>query len=59
MRVLALKAKLEAGREWSLDELAEVFQVHKRTIRRDIEALEAAGVPVVHTDREQMWGVLR
>lgn len=59
VRCLSVKAKLESGRWWGLQELAEMFSVHPRTIRRDIEALEAAGVLIQHEERQEKWGVLR
>lgn len=46
VRALSLKATLESGRRWTLLQLAQRFAVTERTIRRDLSALEAAGVPV-------------
>lgn len=59
VRCLLLKAKLEGGRYWSLRELSDEFQVHQRTIRRDIEVLEEIGVAIMRDELEQMWGVLQ
>lgn len=48
IRVLEELKALEAARNGlTLRELAGEFQVTDRTIRRDLEALQAAGVPVV------------
>lgn len=62
VRALALKATLESGRRWTLAQLAERFSVTTRTVRRDIAALEAAGVAVCHEwaetqgrDRGRWW----
>lgn len=50
VRLLAIKAQLDGGRRWTLYALAERFGVHHRTIRRDLETLEAAGVPLTNDD---------
>jgi len=47
-RVLAELRELEDARAGlTIDELAERGRVTTRTIRRDLEALEAAGVPLI------------
>jgi predicted DNA-binding transcriptional regulator YafY len=48
VRALSLLRTLEGGRRWTLFDLAEQFGVHHRTIRRDLEALESAGVPLTN-----------
>ena len=52
VRVLMLKAMLEQGK-WTLYELAAIFSVTKRTVRRDLAALEEAGVPICQARSEQ------
>jgi predicted DNA-binding transcriptional regulator YafY len=47
-RALALLRLLEGRRRWTLAALSERLGVCERTIRRDLEALEAAGVPIGH-----------
>ena len=71
VRVLTLRDTLASGRRWTLPQLADRFSVTTRTIRRDLAALEQAGVPVCselvartpghfggHEQRGQYW-VLR
>lgn len=53
VRVLMLKATLESGRHWTLQQLAERFNVTTRTVRRDLAALEEAGVPICQARSEQ------
>lgn len=48
VRVLKVSQALQGGRR-TLDSLATEFRVSTRTIRRDIEALSEAGVPVRNT----------
>lgn len=48
-RVLGVLRHLEGGGRYRLKPMAEKFGVCERTIRRDIYALEAAGVPIGHT----------
>ncbi len=48
VRLLAIKCQLEGGGRCTLYALAEQFGVHHRTIRRDMETLEAAGVPLTN-----------
>lgn len=43
VRVLSLLRVLETGHGFRLDDLAQRFGVTTRTIRRDFEALDAAG----------------
>ncbi len=52
IRVLSLLRLLEQRGRHTLPELAERFGVHQRTIRRDLESLEAAGCPIGHEERE-------
>jgi predicted DNA-binding transcriptional regulator YafY len=48
VRALAVWQALREKRQ-TLHDLAARYAVHPRTIRRDIYALEAAGIPVLHT----------
>jgi predicted DNA-binding transcriptional regulator YafY len=47
-RGVGILRTLEGGGRWTLYALAERFSVHPRTIRRDLEALESAGVPLTN-----------
>lgn len=46
VRVLQLSDRLRTGR-YTLRSLADEFGVNPRTIRRDLEVLSVAGIPVV------------
>ena len=46
-RLLALVLELQGRDRVTADELARTFEVTKRTIYRDIAALNESGVPVV------------
>lgn len=65
IRALGILRKLEGGGRWTLHQLAQEFGVTQRTIRRDIYALEEAGVPIGHnpyTDcvgEESHWWLVR
>lgn len=48
LRVLRMTETLRRGRR-SVDELAAAFKVTTRTVRRDLEVLSVAGVPVRST----------
>lgn len=48
VRVLTMMHYLKGGRQ-TLEQLAEEFHVSTRTVRRDLEALSVAGVPVRHS----------
>lgn len=54
-RVLRLRQRIAKSKVIALKQLAEEFQVNSRTIRRDLEALEAAGecVPTWREKRER------
>lgn len=61
VRDLQLLLLLERSRYGlTLGELAAEFGVCARTIRRDLEALQAAGVPIVDNEehRDRRWRVL-
>lgn len=45
-RLLELLALLQSRRHWTGPELAERLEVHRRTIRRDVERLRRLGYPV-------------
>lgn len=62
VRLIEIKGLLETGRRFTLYALAEQFGVHHRTIRRDFDTLEQAGVPLTCDDagpgrgkRGQWW----
>ena len=49
VRCLKLMRDAADGRRRTLYQFAQIYGVCGRTIRRDFQALEAAGVPVCHT----------
>ena len=55
-RLLELLLLLQARRAATADELAEVLEVSRRTVYRDVAALAAAGVPV-YTEQGRHGGV--
>ncbi len=46
-RLMAIVLELQSRRQCTADTLAEVFEVSKRTIYRDVQALLEAGVPII------------
>lgn len=62
VRVLKIQWRLEQRGRYTLGELAREFGVCERTIRRDLEALEAAGVPISHdtdhTGHNSTWWLI-
>lgn len=50
IRALSVWRTLQAGRRWTLYDLADRFGVHARTIRRDLYALQASGCAIQHTE---------
>ena len=46
LRLVQMRDMFLAGGEYTVAELAETFGVHKRTIERDMHALNKLGVPV-------------
>jgi predicted DNA-binding transcriptional regulator YafY len=46
-RLLAIVLKLQARKQVRAEDLADTFEVTKRTIYRDIQALDESGVPIV------------
>ena len=55
-RLLAMLVALQANRQMTADELAEQFEVSKRTILRDVDALAAADIPVI-AERGRYGGI--
>lgn len=51
VRALSLLRLLEQRGHHTLMDLAARFAVHPRTVRRDLDALEAAGYPIGHDER--------
>jgi DNA-binding Lrp family transcriptional regulator len=66
-RVLGIYMRLQQGGRWTLHQLAEEYHVSQRTIRRDLYALEEAGVPLGHNpdsddddaDTDYTWWLMR
>ncbi len=48
-RLIAMLALLQQGKQLTAPQLAERFEVSRRTVQRDIETLCAAGIPIVTT----------
>ncbi len=51
VRVLTLLRMLQGHRRYGLEELAVIFTVSVRTIRRDFDVLHRVGYPIVHEER--------
>ncbi len=63
IRTLRIVRRLEAGERLMLAQLSKDYAVTGRTIRRDFEAIEAAGYPM-RTDKgygreHSIWWLLR
>jgi predicted ArsR family transcriptional regulator len=63
IRVLQMAERLRSGR-WSLDALARDFGVSTRTVRRDLAALQLAGLPLRYNNAENqgpggLWWIAR
>ena len=54
-RLLAIVLELQARDRVTAEELARIFEVTKRTIYRDIQALSESGVPVVSAAGQGYW----
>lgn len=54
---LATLMRIMASRRWMprLQDLARELQVHPRTVRRDLAALQAAQVPLPAPPRAEIW----
>jgi len=52
---LRLIGLLQAGKGFNVDALAEICDVSRRTIFRDIEALRAAGFPLSYNEQQQRY----
>lgn len=50
-RILAVASRLVRGMTVDVPSLAAEFRVHIRTIKRDLEALQSAGIPLEFDDR--------
>lgn len=59
VRHWALLRLITANRYMTLDKLARDLSASKRTIRRDIACLSAAGFPLYLTDREEREQFIR
>lgn len=55
IRALAIQRVFEQGGRYTLRMLAERFGASERTIRRDIEALEASGLPLTTEPGTTRW----
>jgi len=49
-RLTSILIKLQSSTSISVEELSDHFHVSKRTIYRDLSALDKAGIPIVHED---------
>ena len=56
IRALSLLRLLQQGKRHQLRDLAAKFRVSTRTIRRDFEALEAAGYLLARVDEPYEYG---
>ncbi len=54
-RLLAIVLELQGRDRVTAEELARTFEVTKRTIYRDVAALNASGVPVVSAAGQGYW----
>lgn len=55
VRVLSIINNLSTGARLSLAALSQLYGVHPRTIRRDIEAIEEAHAAPIQKDGELYW----
>ena len=58
-RVLKLLTVLQSGRNYRPDELAEILEISRRTIFRDLEVLHKAGIPYFFDDDQGGYKVGR
>jgi predicted DNA-binding transcriptional regulator YafY len=54
-RLLAIILELQDRKQLRAEDLAAIFEVSKRTIYRDIQALSEAGVPLISRNRSTFW----
>ena len=58
-RLLRLIGLLQAGKGFNVDTLAEICEVSRRTIFRDIEALRESGFPLNYNEQRQRYCIGR
>ena len=56
-RMLQLLERLQAGQRHSADDLAQLCDVSRRTIFRDLKTLQEAGIPVQYNSSEQHYWI--
>ncbi|MBN1795192.1 MAG: YafY family transcriptional regulator [Sedimentisphaerales bacterium] len=56
-RVMKILTALQSGRKYSADELAETFGTSRRTVFRDMNELEAIGIPYHYDPKEQGYTI--
>ncbi|MCA8998054.1 MAG: HTH domain-containing protein, partial [Planctomycetaceae bacterium] len=58
-RLLNLLERLQSGRTFNVTELADFCKVSRRTIFRDLKALQDSGVPLLYDSAKQGYWVPR
>lgn len=54
-RLMAIVLELQARQRITAEQLAEIFEISKRTVYRDIKALNETGVPIVSAPGQGYW----